>query len=61
MGFVPDVDDTGGPSEELAAFYSLGLVSLEAGTEPLLILELDARKTGTELDLRPQLPLCLRW
>ena len=47
-------------SEELEAFSAMGLVVVEAGPEPLLGIELDGG-LGQELDLRPDLPLVVRW
>jgi hypothetical protein len=54
---------TGGqaPSEELTAFYGLRLVSVEDGVGPALRLEFDQVEQGQGLDLRPHLPLELRW
>ncbi len=49
------------PSEEMAAFLELGLVSLDDGVEPVLRIELDHGAQGEQHDLRPRLPLVLLW
>lgn len=51
----------GRPSKELTAFSGLGLVSFEEGREGLMRIELDGGEQGRALDLRPKLPLILRW
>ena len=52
---------TGPPSPELKAATETGLVQLRGGREYLLTLGFDHESTGKEADLRPGLPLVLRW
>lgn len=49
------------PSKEMEALLDLGLVSLDEGPGPLLRIELDHGEQGGALDLRPALPVALRW
>ena len=49
------------PSRVLSGFLELGLVSQAHGIAPLLELELDGVGKGGERDLRPELPLVIRW
>jgi hypothetical protein len=49
------------PSAALAACLTLGLVEREPAAHPALVLEFDGGASGEELDLRPTLPLLLRW
>ena len=58
VGLVPR---DGAPSQELTAFYGLGLITVDHGSEPLLRIEFDALQKGRNLDLRPALPLSLGW
>ena len=49
------------PSEPLAAVARAGLVELRAAMEPGLVLGFDGEQAGKVLDLRPALPVVLRW
>jgi hypothetical protein len=49
------------PSGVFSGFLGLGLVASSHGTSTLLELELDEVGQGRECDLRPELPLVLRW
>lgn len=49
------------PSGVFSAFLDLALVSQSDGTPPLLELELDEVRQGRERDMRPNLPLLIRW
>ena len=48
-------------SAALATFLDLGLVSCTDTAAPLLQIELDFGRQGLECDLRPGLPLTVRW
>jgi hypothetical protein len=48
-------------SAELQRFSELNLVELNRGTESVLELELDRSRCGEEVDLRPEVPLVMRW
>jgi hypothetical protein len=50
-----------GRSTVLSTFLDLGLVSCTPATAPLLRIELDVGRQGVECDLRPALPLIVRW
>lgn len=50
-----------GHSAALSTFLGLGLVSCTDTADPLLRIELDLGRQGVECDLRPDLPLILRW
>jgi hypothetical protein len=52
------VDDQ---SAEFAAFCALGLVEVSVGSTPLLEVELDDCGAGMSLDMRPEVPLVVRW
>ena len=52
---------TGPRSPELKAAAETGLVQLRGGSEYLLTLGFDHESKGEEADLRPGLPLVLRW
>ena len=49
------------PSEPLQVIQQLGLATFQHGTEPLLELTLDGGQGNTTHDLRPTLPVILRW
>ena len=49
------------PSRVFSGFLELGLVSPFHGTAPLLELELDGVRQRRECDLRPELPVVIRW
>ena len=52
----------GGPeSETLAALSEASVASFHSGSEYFMDLELDGGRLGKTLDLRPELPLRLRW
>jgi hypothetical protein len=51
----------GSSSPELSALSRLGVVELERGPEPLMRIELDGRTRGGRVDLRPAVPLLVRW
>ncbi len=48
-------------STELSKFVALNLVDVVSDTDPLLQIELDDGRSAIELDLRPEVPLVLRW
>lgn len=50
-----------GHSVALSAFLDLGLVSCTTAEAPLLQIEFDSGRQGVQCDLRPGLPLTLRW
>ena len=47
--------------EALAAVVASGIIERHVGDRPLLVLGVDGEATGQALDLRPTLPLVLRW
>jgi hypothetical protein len=49
------------PGEALAAVLAAGLVERRAGDRPGLVLGFDGEAAGRTLDLRPTLPVVLRW
>ncbi|HSG81080.1 MAG TPA: VOC family protein [Gemmatimonadota bacterium] len=51
----------GAPSPELEAFARLGLAQIDLGADPLLRVELDGGRRGNNVDLRPHVPLAIRW
>jgi hypothetical protein len=58
---VTVVSAGGKRSADLEAFSGMGLVSVEEGEAPFLRLELDDGSRGRQLDLRPSVPLLIRW
>ncbi len=54
-------DGAGSVSPELEAFSGLGVVAVERGPEPLMQIELDGGARGDRVDLRPAVPLLVRW
>lgn len=50
-----------GSSPELDALSKLGVVEVERGPEPLMHIELDGSREGNCVDLRPAVPLLVRW
>jgi hypothetical protein len=55
---VPEVE---GSSPELDALSKLGVVAVERGPQPLMHIELDGGARGECVDLRPAVPLLVRW
>jgi hypothetical protein len=51
----------GGSSPELDALSKLGVVGVERGPQPLMDIELDGSGKGNCVDLRPAVPLLVRW
>jgi hypothetical protein len=49
------------PGEALGVLAGSGLIELRAGRPPLLVLGFDGESAGRSVDLRPALPLVLRW
>jgi hypothetical protein len=49
------------PSQALAAVVEAGIVERLAAAEHLLVLGFDGEGAGREVDLRPALPVVLRW
>jgi hypothetical protein len=49
------------PSEPLRYLESRGVVALEGGDGPLVQIELDEGRAGAFADLRPTLPLLIRY
>jgi hypothetical protein len=49
------------PGEALAAVVASGIIERHVGDRPLLVLGFDGEATGQALDLRPTLPVGLRW
>ncbi|UCC85041.1 MAG: VOC family protein [Gemmatimonadota bacterium] len=51
----------GSSSPELDAFSGLEVAAVERGAEPLMQIELDGGARGDCVDLRPAVPLLVRW
>lgn len=51
----------GSSSPELEALSRLGVVEVERGPEPLMRVELDGGARANSVDLRPAVPLLVRW
>jgi hypothetical protein len=49
------------PSAEFSSFCTIGLVDVGVGSAPLLEVELDDWAARGSLDMRPAVPLVLRW